>query len=166
MNYEILPMTGEDSDYIDDKIVEYNLSKMPVECEGNQVVKWFGKKITDNNGNLIAGCLAARTVWNTAEVSILWVAEAYRKQGLGSQVLSAVEKEVKENGCTIILLDTFDWQAKGFYEKNGYSDSAYRLHFFLEEENGHKKRKRQRRALRERIEKNCVQRFCRNRFEI
>jgi hypothetical protein len=44
MNYDILAMNSEDSDYIDDKIVEYNLSKMPAECEGNQVVEWFGKK--------------------------------------------------------------------------------------------------------------------------
>ena len=121
MNYDILAMNSEDSDYIDDKNVEYNLSKKPAECEGNQVVEWFGKKMIDNDGKIIAGCLAARTVWGTAEVSILWVDEAYRKQGLGSKVLGAVESEVKENGCTIILLDTFDWQAKGFYEKNGYS---------------------------------------------
>ena len=121
MNYDILAINGEDSDYIDDKIVEYNLSKMPAECENNRVVKWFGKKIIDNDGKIIAGCVAARTVWGTAEVSVLWVDQAYRKQGLGSKVLGAVESEVKENGCTIILLDTFDWQAKDFYEKNGYS---------------------------------------------
>ena len=54
-------------------------------------------------------------------MSVLWVDEAYRKQGLGSKVLGAVESEVKGNGCTIILLDTFDWQAKDFYEKNRYS---------------------------------------------
>lgn len=121
MNYNISPINGEDCDYIDDKIVEYNLSKMPAKCEGNQVVKWFGRKMTDSEGRIIAGCVAARTVWGTAEVSLLWVDEYYRKQGLGTQVLSLVEKEAKENGCTIILLDTFDWQAKGFYEKNGYS---------------------------------------------
>lgn len=121
MNYEILPINGEDSDYIDDRIVEYNLSKMPAECENNRVVKWFGKKMTDDAGKIIAGCVAARTVWGTAEVSVLWVDEAYRKQGLGSQLLQEVEREVTENGCTIILLDTFDWQAKGFYEKNGYT---------------------------------------------
>jgi ribosomal protein S18 acetylase RimI-like enzyme len=121
MNYDILAMNSEDSDYIDDKIVEYNLSKMPAECEGNRVVKWFGKKMIDNDGKIIAGCVAARTVWGTAEVSVLWVDEACRKHGMGSKVLGAVENEAKENGCTIILLDTFDWQAKGFYEKNGYS---------------------------------------------
>ena len=121
MQYNLLEIDGEDADYIDDKIVEYNLSKLPVPCEGNRVAKWYGKKITDQDGKIIAGCVAARTVWGTAEVSVLWVEEAYRKQGLGSQVLFAVESEAKENGCSIILLDTFDWQAKGFYEKNGYS---------------------------------------------
>ena len=121
MEYDIVAIDGEDADCLDDRIVAYNLSQMPAACEGNRVVKWFGKKITDQDGNMIAGCVAARTVWGTAEVSILWVDEAYRKRGLGSQVLGAVESEAKENGCTIILLDTFDWQAKGFYEKNGYS---------------------------------------------
>lgn len=36
MNCDISAINGEDSDYIDDKIVEYNLSKMPAECEGNR----------------------------------------------------------------------------------------------------------------------------------
>ena len=121
MNHKILPINGEDSDYIDDKIVEYNLAKMPAESTDNRVVRWFGKKITDEDGTIIAGCVAARTVWGTAEVSLLWVDEVYRNQGLGSLLLGEVEREVKANGCTIILLDTFDWQAKGFYEKNGYA---------------------------------------------
>lgn len=52
---------------------------------------------------------------------MLWAVEAYRKQGLGSKVLGAVESEAQENGCTVISLDAFDWQAKEFCEKNGYS---------------------------------------------
>lgn len=121
MTYKITPTNIEESDYVDDRIVEYNLSKMPVEGESNWVVKSFGKKMTDGDGKIIAGCVAARTVWGTAEVSILWVDEAYRKQGLGSKLLREIEREVTEHGCTIIQLDTFDWQAKEFYEKNGYA---------------------------------------------
>ena len=71
MNYEILPINEEDSDYIDDRIVEYNLAQMPAECDGNRVVRWFGKKVTDEDGKIIAGCVAARTVWGTAEISLL-----------------------------------------------------------------------------------------------
>lgn len=121
MEYDILEMNGEDSDYVDDRIVEYNLSQVPAACTDGRVARWFGKKITDGDGKIIAGCVAVRTVWGTAEVSILWVDEAMRGQGLGSRVLGAVESEVKERGCTVISLDTFDWQAKEFYEKMGYS---------------------------------------------
>ena len=121
MNFEITRCNSEEADFIDDKIVEFNLQKVPADCENNRIVYWFGKKMTDENGRIVAGCLAARTVWGTAEVSILWVDEAYRKQGLGTQLLADVEKDFRENGCNIVLLDTFDWQARGFYEKQGYS---------------------------------------------
>lgn len=121
MNFEITRCSSEEADFIDDKIVEFNLQKVPADCENNRIVYWFGKKMTDENGRIVAGCLAARTVWGTAEVSVLWVDEAYRKQGLGTQLLADVEKDFRENGCNIVLLDTFDWQARGFYEKQGYS---------------------------------------------
>ena len=121
MQYKITPINGEESDYLDDKLVEYNLAKMPAACESNRVVYWFGKKITDHDGKIIAGCVAARTIWGTAEVSILWVDEAFRHQSLGSELLRDVEREAKAHACTIIQLDTFDWQAKKFYEKNGYT---------------------------------------------
>jgi ribosomal protein S18 acetylase RimI-like enzyme len=124
MNFEITRCSSEEADFIDDKIVEFNLQKVPADCENNRIVYWFGKKMTDENGRIVAGCLAARTVWGTAEVSVLWVDEAYRKQGLGTQLLADVEKDFRENGCNIVLLDTFDWQARGFYEKQGYSVSA------------------------------------------
>ena len=121
MNFEITRCSSEEADFIDDKIVEFNLQKVPADCENNRIVYWFGKKMTDENGRIVAGCLAARTVWGTAEVSVLWVDEAYRKQGLGTQLLADVEKDFRENGCNIVLLDTFDWQARAFYEKQGYS---------------------------------------------
>ena len=90
MNYEILSINNDDSDYIEERIVEFNLEKMPVDCNGERAVHWFGKKITDDSGKIIAGCVAMRTAWKTAEVSVLWVDEACRKHGLGSQVLGAV----------------------------------------------------------------------------
>ena len=120
MEYEMLHINGEDADYIDDRIVEYNLSKMPAERENGRVVKWFGRKVINDDGRIIGGCVALRTVWNTAEVSALWVDEKYRNRKIGTDLLYEVEREAKENGCTVISLDTFDWQAKEFYEKNGY----------------------------------------------
>lgn len=41
MNYDILAMNGEDSDYTDDKIVEYNLSKILIEPLYAEFLLWF-----------------------------------------------------------------------------------------------------------------------------
>ena len=46
--------------------------------------------------------------------------EEYRKMGYGAQLLQELEKVAKEEKCSMIHLDTFDFQAKGFYEKNGF----------------------------------------------
>jgi len=48
------------------------------------------------------------------------VAEAYRKTGIGSFMLKHVEDIAREKGATVAMLDTFDFQAEGFYLKNGY----------------------------------------------
>ncbi len=51
---------------------------------------------------------------------MLWVDEAHRGKGYGSILLEEVEKIAKEKECTLIHLDTFDFQAKDFYLKHGY----------------------------------------------
>ena len=40
--------------------------------------------------------------------------------GLGSKLLAEVERTAVEAGCTLIHLDTFDFQAKDFYLRHGY----------------------------------------------
>lgn len=119
MNYEIKRCEEADAEYIDDKLVEFNLSQVPAE-EGREFYLVY-RKITDDNGNILGGCLAGCTPWNVGYIDELWADETCRKQGLGTALVSEVERVLKENGCYLVLLDTFDWQARGFYEKNGYT---------------------------------------------
>ena len=42
------------------------------------------------------------------------------KKKLGSLLLEEVENDAKSKGAKLIHLDTFDFQAKEFYEKQGY----------------------------------------------
>ena len=121
MNYEITPCTEKDGEFIDDMIGDFNLAQCPPDGDPKRAIGWFGRKMTDEDGKIIAGCTAIRTVWGTSELDFLWVDESYRRQGLGSRLLREVEQVLQESGCTIVQLDTFDWQARGFYEKNGYS---------------------------------------------
>lgn len=118
MNFKIENCKDGDADYIIDRLVEYNLSKVP--AEQDVLFDILDKKITDDNGNIIAGCVARMYCWNVAYVDTLWVDETYRGKGLGAKLLEEVEITAKEKGCYLIHLDTFDFQAKEFYEKQGY----------------------------------------------
>ena len=78
------------------------------------------KKITDDNGKIIAGCVAKMYCWNVAYIDTLWVDSEYCGKNLGSKLLAEIEKTANAIGCYLIHLDTFDFQAKEFYEKQGY----------------------------------------------
>ena len=79
------------------------------------------KKIVDEDGNIIAGCTGYIYPWGCMYIDDMWVDEKYRRQGLGSHALQAVEKVAEERGCHIIWLGTWDFQAKPYYEKHGYT---------------------------------------------
>jgi GNAT superfamily N-acetyltransferase len=51
----------------------------------------------------------------------LWIDEAYRRGGNGRKLMAAAEAEGRKRGCTAVWLDTFEFQARPFYEKLGYS---------------------------------------------
>ncbi|WKV52330.1 GNAT family N-acetyltransferase [Dickeya fangzhongdai] len=76
---------------------------------------------TDNDGQIIAG-LVARTWWGGLEVQYLWVNDKHRNTGLGSKLMKQAEKEASARGCHMAYVDTFSFQAKGFYEKLGYQE--------------------------------------------
>jgi len=55
-------------------------------------------------------------------VNWLWVADAYRKHGVGSQLMAGAEAAAREAGCRAAYLDTFTFQAPKFYERLGYRE--------------------------------------------
>lgn len=118
VDYMIDSCEENDEDYICDRLVEYNLSKVPATQEIH--FDSINKKFLNANGEIIAGCVARMYCWNVLYIDILWVDEKYRHQGLGSELLEYIENTAKEKGCYLIHLDTFDFQAKDFYLMHGY----------------------------------------------
>ena len=53
-------------------------------------------------------------------VELLYAPEQNRGQGLGSRLLAQAEKIARAKGCHAVWLDTFSFQAPGFYRKLGY----------------------------------------------
>jgi len=50
----------------------------------------------------------------------LWIDEAHRRGGHGRALMAAAEAEGIKRGCSAVWLDTFEFQARPFYEKLGY----------------------------------------------
>ncbi len=75
--------------------------------------------VRNDAGEILAG-LASSTYWDWLDVDKLWVAESLRGQGLGRQLLRQAEALAKERGCRRVMLTTYSFQARGFYEKEGY----------------------------------------------
>ena len=119
MNYQIENCVSGDADYICDKLVEYNLSQVP--ARQKVLFEKLDIKIINENDKIIAGCLAKMYCWNILYIDILWVDKDYRGLGLGTKLLKHIEETATAKGCTLIHLDTFDFQAKSFYEKLGYT---------------------------------------------
>jgi GNAT superfamily N-acetyltransferase len=70
-------------------------------------------------GSFVGG-LVGWTHWNHFFVCALFVEERARRQGIGRELMKRAEELAVEEGCNTIYLDTFDFQAPGFYEKLGF----------------------------------------------
>lgn len=75
--------------------------------------------IRDESGQVIGG-LWGSTGYGWLYTQLLVVPESLRGQGVGAQVLLQAEAEARARGCVGAWLDTFSFQARGFYERLGY----------------------------------------------
>ena len=118
-NHPSLPCTEEDRAFIRDKLDSIDRSiAPPLEGDENETRVF---RITDDKENIIAGCVLKINRWKTAYLDTLWVDEKHRRKGLGSALLFSAEKTARQSACRTMYLFTFDFQARPFYEKNGYT---------------------------------------------
>lgn len=76
--------------------------------------------IKDADQQVIGG-LWGRTAYDWLFVELLFVPEALRGRGVGTDLMSRAESEAIARGCHGAWLDTFEFQARGFYERIGYT---------------------------------------------
>ncbi len=76
--------------------------------------------LLDGSTGAITGGLWGNTRWGCLYIDILYIPEAFRGDGLGTQLVRMAEAEAIERGCHSCCLDTYAFQAKSFYEKLGY----------------------------------------------
>lgn len=114
--------SAEKEDYITARLIAFNeayTTAYPVEpCEPAPLHLY----ILDRAGT-IRGGLVGRThsIPRWLEVSIIWVDESVRQQGLGRWLMREAEAEAFQRGCRYARVATSNYQAPEFYRRLGYA---------------------------------------------
>ncbi|CAN5146803.1 GNAT family N-acetyltransferase [soil metagenome] len=95
-------------------LVEYNASQA-----GPSGSRGLAIEVRDAKGATIGG-LWGNSGYDWLFVQLLVVPESLRGQGMGRQLMTLAESEAVRRGCHGVWLDTFEFQARSFYERLGY----------------------------------------------
>lgn len=91
-------------------LIKYDLARIE-----DKNPKELGIYLRDKQGKILAGIIG--------ETHGKWLMIELRGQCVGSQILEKAESTAKERGCRFVFLDTFSFQASGFYKKHGYQEA-------------------------------------------
>ena len=58
--------------------------------------------------------------WRESYIELLWLSARARRAGFGSRLINEAERRARRRGRRLIHLNTYSFQAPGFYEKHGY----------------------------------------------
>ncbi len=110
--------TKEEADHIAKKLIEFNLTKAPF----HQNPPWDKLSyIALNEVSDIIGGINASLVWaSSLSIHQLWVDDKFRDHGIGRKLLLTAENEARRQGAQMAHLDTLEFQALAFYQKQGY----------------------------------------------
>jgi ribosomal protein S18 acetylase RimI-like enzyme len=108
------PPTAEDSRLLLDGVRSFNRDRTG--NEGPRTVAYF---LRDEQRRIVGGVQGM--LWGRSlHIDVLWVDEAYRGQGHGSKLMTAIENYGVEHGPLLAYLETASFQALPFYEGLGY----------------------------------------------
>ncbi|WP_439574008.1 GNAT family N-acetyltransferase [Phreatobacter sp.] len=105
---------GETARAVVKGLIAYNTAKA-----GRTKWKRFAISVRDDEGT-VRGGLVGFTMWNWCFVELLWIDEALRGTGIGTDLIGKAEAIAAKRGARHIYLDTFSFQGDGFYQKLGY----------------------------------------------
>jgi GNAT superfamily N-acetyltransferase len=111
-------MTQGEADYVEQKLVEF-----ADQFTEPRNYREFGVALRDSEGSTVGG-ITCNTVWDWLQIGVLWIPDDLRGQGYGHQLLERAEELGRARGCRFARLNTFEFEARGFYESHGYTVRA------------------------------------------
>jgi GNAT superfamily N-acetyltransferase len=76
--------------------------------------------LIEDDAGAVTGGLWGVTSYGWLFTELLFVPPELRGRGLGSELLARAEGEARARGCLAAWVDTFEFQARDFYERLGY----------------------------------------------
>lgn len=98
----------------------YNLSHT-----GEMPFETVGILLRDPTTQEVAGGLYGKISYGWMFIELLSIPDSMRTQGTGTRLMQAAEALARQKGCVGIWLDTFSFQAPGFYRKLGFSELGH-----------------------------------------
>ena len=92
---------------------------------GEANAETFALLVRDEHTHEALGGLHGEIFYQWMFIELLAVPEHCRGQGTGARLMGMAEELAREKGCVGIWLDTFDFQAPGFYRKLGFSELGH-----------------------------------------
>jgi GNAT superfamily N-acetyltransferase len=111
---------------IEDAPTDADVAVLPNALEAFNESRWPGHQpwrplaVFARDGESIVAGLSGETYSGWLFIRYLWVTDALRGTGIGRALMSAAEGRALERGCHSAWVDTFSFQAPGFYRKLGY----------------------------------------------
>lgn len=112
--YKIVSVDQPEWGVIGGGISEYN------EKEGGESNSQLLCYVLQTPDQEVVGGVIGETHWDWLYVNLMWIREDLRGRGFGQQLLTFAEDEARQRGAKNAYLDTFSFQAPGFYKKHGY----------------------------------------------
>ncbi len=106
--------SAEENAYLENSLNQFNINLTGIPFGGEIAVLAY-----DEQDRIIGGANGFQ--WGDSfNVEYLWLEEPWRGQDIGTQIMHAMEHQAAQRGCTQLFLDTYSFQAIGFYQKRGY----------------------------------------------
>lgn len=109
----------EDREFIRNKVIEHNGASLPEEQKSpKEGISFIAR---DENGEIIGG-VTGTAYWGHMHIDFLWVDPEVRGQRIAEQLMQQMEEYSRTQNYSLMVVETFSFQAPGFYRKQGFQE--------------------------------------------
>ena len=115
MNYDICDdMTEEEALF-----VRQGLAEFATRFTEPRNYREFSFVLRNESGDTSGGIMG-NTIWDWLRIDVLWVPDELRGKRYGHRLLERAEELARSRDCKFAMIDTFEFEARDFYEAHGY----------------------------------------------